>query len=125
MPFVATKNGVGDPNINRNGRPVGSRKDRTLTRRELKEREQMQLLRKFKPLVAEAISRASRILRADEAKHVDQLKAAVIILDNYKQLVNQVYDGNDDEMGEEVQPAQVYSLHVINSDDAEKQGDNE
>lgn len=91
------------------------------TNRELKERELVMLLRKIKPHVAEAIMQAANIMKNEEASHQNQLKAAVILLDNYRRLTLDVYDDEEaaDKEGTEIQQqnAAVFSLKVINSDE--------
>jgi Family of unknown function (DUF5681) len=105
---------------NPNGRP---RKDSVTdkpTNRELKERELVMLLRKIKPHVAEAIVQAANIMKNQEASHQNQLKAATILLDNYRRLTLDMYDGEDqaDEAGVEVQQnnAAIFSLKVVNEE---------
>lgn len=105
---------------NPNGRP---KKDNLLdkpTNRELKERELVMLLRKIKPHVAEAIMQAAAIMKNEEASHQNQLKAATILLDNYRRLTLDMYDGEEqaDEVGVEVQQnkAAIFSLKVVNEE---------
>jgi hypothetical protein len=105
---------------NPNGRP---RRDSIVdkpTNRELKERELVMLLRKVKPHVAEAIIQAANIMKNQEASHQNQLKAATILLDNYRRLTLDLYDGEEkaDEVGVEVQQnnAAIFSLKVVNED---------
>lgn len=90
------------------------------TNRELKERELVMLLRKIKPHVAEAIMQAAGIMKNTEASHQNQLKAATILLDNYRRLTLDMYDGEDvaDDTGLEVQQnnAPVFSLRVVNEE---------
>lgn len=111
MPFVAN-----DPNINRRGRKPRDLTKR-VTNRELKERELLMLLRRVKPHVAEAILQAARIMKNAEASHQNQLKAATLLLENYRRLTLDLYDGEDadpDGEGEAVQEsAPVFSLKVI------------
>lgn len=105
---------------NPNGRP---RRDSIVdkpTNRELKERELVMLLRKIKPHVAEAIMQAAAIMKNQEASHQNQLKAATILLDNYRRLTLDMYAGEEqaDEAGVEVQQnnAAIFSLKVVNED---------
>lgn len=101
--------------INRNGRPKRD-PNRIVTKREVKEQELLSLLRKFKPNVTQAVITAARIMNSPTAADTSKLKAAVIILDNYKELVGKVYDGIDEEdAAEEVdqEAATVFSLKVI------------
>lgn len=90
------------------------------TNRELKERELVMLLRKVKPHVAEAIIQAANIMKNNEASHQNQLKAATILLDNYRRLVLDVYDGEEvaEKEGTEIQQhnAPVFSLKVVNEE---------
>jgi hypothetical protein len=104
---------LGDPNRNNNGRP---KLDRTLTRRELKEKEQMSILRKLKPNISQAIVVAAKIMNNEKAAEASRLKACTIILENYKELVGEVYDGQDDEDGELIQdntPKTAFSLVML------------
>ena len=91
-----------------------------LTNRQLKERELLMLLRKIKPAVAEAIATATRIMKNPEAGANQQLRAATILLDNYRRLTLDLYDSAEpDAEGEEIQQinAPVFSLKVIGQDD--------
>lgn len=105
---------------NPNGRPRRDNIADKPTNRELKERELVMLLRKVKPHVAEAIVQAANIMKNQEASHQNQLKAATILLDNYRRLTLDLYDGEDkaDEAGVEVQQnnAPVFSLKMVNAD---------
>lgn len=102
-----------DVNINTLGRIQGKE---TMTNRQIREREFLSLLRKLKPLVAESINTAAKIMKNEEANDANKLKAAVILLDNYKAMVGQVYDVDHDE--DENEPPQAaapvkFSLHVL------------
>lgn len=102
-----------DPNINTKGRIKAEGK---MTNRELRERELLTLLRKLKPLVADSINTAAKIMKNDQANHANQLKAATILLANYKEMVLELYDeDHEDEAGEEIQQPNVpaFSLKVI------------
>jgi len=105
------------------GRTPNSERDKQPTNRELKERELLMLLRKIKPHVAEAIMQASKIMRNDEASHQNQLKAATILLDNYRRLTLDLYDGDEDKLeqeGTEVQQQNsgpVFSLKIVGQDE--------
>ena len=103
---------------NPNGRPKKINALDKPTNRDLKERELIMLLRKIKPHVAKAIASAANIMQNEEASHQNQLKAATILLDNYRRLTLDVYDGEDadDTEGTEIQQqnAPVFSLKVVN-----------
>lgn len=113
-----------DPRINRGGRPPKSSILEKPTNRELKERELVMLLRKIKPHVADAIMQAAKIMKNQEASHQNQLKAATILLDNYRRLTLDMYDGEEhaEDEGTEVQQnnAPVFSLRVINDEEEGK-----
>lgn len=117
MVFKSRKelNGETDSNINTLGR---IKPQKELTKRAIKERELMSLARKIKPLMAEAIGTASKIMKNNEATHASQLKAAVILLDAYRSLVNDLYESEDEnEQGTEVQDTRpVFSLTMIDPD---------
>ena len=107
------ENGVRDPNIK-----TGPREPRKTTKRAIKDRELLGVLRKIKPHVSDAILVAAKMLGDPKASENGKLRAAVILLDNYKSMMNTLYDGKDvDEEGTEVQPQQdkspVFSLRVV------------
>lgn len=114
MAFIKGQSG------NPNGRPKKESIFDKPTNRELKERELVMLLRKIKPHVAEAIMQAANIMKNEEASHQNQLKAATILLDNYRRLTLDMYDGEEqaDEAGTEVQQnnAAIFSLKVVNEE---------
>jgi hypothetical protein len=114
MTFKAGQSG------NPNGRPKNQSLLDKPTNRSLKERELITLLRKIKPQIADAIVTAAAIMKNDEASHQNQLKAATILLDNYRRLVLDVYDGEEvaDKEGTEIQQqnAPVFSLRVVNEE---------
>ena len=121
MPFVSKEknNGEIDPKINTKGR-IDLVNGRKPTNRQLRERELLSLLRKLKPLVADSINTAATIMKNDSASDQNKLKAAVILLDNYKNMVGDLYSETyDDEAGQEVQQqaAPLFSLKVVNSDE--------
>lgn len=116
MPFKSREalGGAVDPNINQNGRP-----QRKTTNRSVREKELLQLLRKIKPHVAESIKTAVDIMGDREASDQNKLKAAVIILDNYKQMVTQLYSekyDEDDAEAPQENNAAVLSLTVVNTE---------
>jgi len=105
---------------NYKGRPKNQSLLDKPTNRSLKERELITLLRKIKPQIADAIITAAQIMKNEEASHQNQLKAATILLDNYRRLVLDVYDGEEkaDDEGTEIQQhnAPVFSLKVVNEE---------
>lgn len=109
-----------DPRINTKGNPEFGKRNyfaEKKTNRQLRERELMSILRKLKPHVADAIMAAVNIMKNKEANHANQLKAATIILQQYKETMEAVYDkAYDEEDGEEVQQQQaaLFSLKVVN-----------
>lgn len=91
-------------------------KKEKLTKRELREKELLLILRKLKPQVGKAINTAVKIMGNETASHQNQLKAATIILQNYKEVMeaayNKEYDDQDgDEIGSDDSP--VFSLRVV------------
>ena len=121
--FKKSVNGEVDSRINRNGRPKKVDLLDKKTNRELKEKELLMLLRKIKPHVSEAIIQAARIMKNEEASHQNQLKAATVLLDNYRKLTLDLYDGeNSEDEGTAVQEdnTPIFSLKIV-SDDDEKQ----
>lgn len=111
-----------DPRINTKGNPDFGKKKympEKPTNRFLRERELMGLLRKLKPHVADSIMAAVKIMKNQEAADANKLKAATIILQQYKDTMLEVYDKDYDEAeAEEIQQdnSPVFSLKVINSD---------
>jgi hypothetical protein len=119
MPFVSKENNGGevDPKINTKGRIDQLAGTKKPTNRQLREREMLSLLRKLKPLVADSINTAAKIMKSEQAADVNKLKAATILLENYKEMVEELYDKDyDDEGAEEIQQANVpvFSLKVVN-----------
>ena len=113
MVFRATaeNGGVVDPAINKLGRIRGVKEK---SRRELKSIEMLSLVRKIKPHLSDSIMTAASIMRNKEAGPGNQLKAAVILLNAYKELIGDLYDGDDEEEGQEIQPNMPsFSLHVL------------
>lgn len=114
---------AGGQSPNPAGRPKNSERENKPTNRELKERELLMLLRKIKPHVAEAIMSAAKIMKNEEASHQNQLKAATILLDNYRRLTLDLYDGDEEKLeqeGTEVQQQNsgpVFSLKIVGQDE--------
>lgn len=114
-------NGEVDPRINIAGRKPRGLDELKPTNRDLRERELLMLLRKIKPHVAEAIMQAAKIMKNADAAHQNQLKAATILLDNYRRLTLDLYDGEEEVEATEIQAQNkpVFSLKVIGSEDKE------
>jgi hypothetical protein len=112
--------GMTDPNINIGGRRPKEGKE---TNRSLKERELLMLLRRIRPHVADAIMQAAKIMKNEEAAHQNQLKAATILLDNYRRLTLDLYESEDpDAEATEVQAQNqpTFSLKMISGDTPEE-----
>ena len=119
MVFKATKDngGVVDSAINKLGRIRGVKEK---SRRAIRETELLSLIRRVRPHLSESIMTAATIMRNKESGAGNQLKAAVILLNAYKELVNDLYDGDDEEEGQEIQPnTPTFSLRMINEDKPE------
>ena len=126
MPFIATKDngGVPDKNVNRKGRPL-KKDEKTLTRREAKDKEMLTLARKLKPGAQVALKEALKILNNDKASEAAKLKAAEIYLKYFHLTVNTLYAPSAaDEIPEsetkveDVQPDNrpVFSLKILNTE---------
>lgn len=104
-----------DSNINTQGR---LKPEKVITKRSIREKELLSLLRKIKPHLSDSIMTAASIMKNKEASHMNQLKACTVLLGAYKDLINDVYNGEDpEEEGTEVQPqGTVFSLRMINTD---------
>jgi len=120
MPFVPGKSG------NPNGRPT---KDRILEKaagdsksnRKLREKALLELARKVKPHTGKAIVTAMNIMENDKSSEAGRLKAAALLIQTYKSLINELYDYRyDEEIAEEMQEtdkAPVFSLKMVNKDE--------
>lgn len=122
MTFQSTEElGFPDPKRNYRGRPPKSEEDKTKvkTKRQVKDRELLSLLRRFKPHVSLAIQTAVKTMNSSVSPDASKLKAAVIILDNYKSLVKDVFDVDEQEEEPEdiedeiITPTPAFSLHVM------------
>ena len=62
-------------------------------------------------------------MKNEEASHQNQLKAATVLLDNYRKLTLDLYDGDAEGEGTEVQEGNqaVFSLKMLSSDEEVKQ----
>ena len=126
MVFKARKdnNGKVDPAINTRGRPL-KKDEKTLTRREAKDKEMLTLARKLKPGAQVALKEALKILNNEQASEAAKLKAAEIYLKYFHLTVNTLYAPSAaDEIPEsetkveDVQPDNrpVFSLKILNTE---------
>ena len=126
MVFKARKDNGGqiDSAINTRGRPL-KKDEKTLTRREAKDKEMLTLARKLKPGAQVALKEALKILNNDKASEAAKLKAAEIYLKYFHLTVDKLYQPSGaDELPEEemtiqdVQPDNrpVFSLKVLNTE---------
>jgi len=116
MVFKARKdnNGEVDENINRSGRIKGSAE---MSRRSLKERELILLLRKIKPHMSDSIMTAARIMKNDESNDANKLKASALLISVYKELLKDAYDGDEEAEGTEIQSnTPIFSLKIVGED---------
>lgn len=110
--------GVIDYKINVNGRPSYKK----MTNKQIREKELLLLLRKLKPHVASAIATAVKIMSNSEATDQNKLRAATLILQQYKDTMESAYDKEyDADEGEEInqESTPVFSLKVLNDDSSE------
>lgn len=91
------------------------------TNKQLKERELLLLMRKIKPLLTESVMQTAKILRDPDSAESSKLKAAALLIETYRKLTIDLYDGNPEEEAKEVQPinAPVFSLRVIDQEPVE------
>ena len=117
MVFKARKdnNGEIDSAINVQGRIRGIKEK---SRREIRNAELLSIIRKVKPHLSDSITTAATIMRNKESGAGNQLKAAVILLNAYKELVNDLYTGgNEEDEGVEIQTnTPTFSLRIINDE---------
>ena len=122
MPFVSTKNngGVPDPNVNRRGRPLKG-DEKTLTRREAKDKEHLTTARKFKPLKHSALKHLKAMLDDPKTSEAARVKIIDMILKHDMNLLESLYaPSRGDEMTEtekveDVQPDNrpLFSLKML------------
>ena len=126
MVFKARKDNGGqiDSAINTRGRPL-KKDEKTLTRREAKDKEMLTLARKLKPGAQIALKEALKILNNDKASEAAKLKAAEIYLKYFHLTVDKLYAASGaDEIPEsetkveDVQPDNrpVFSLKILNTE---------
>ena len=123
MPFIATKENGGkrDPNISKRGRPLKG-DEKTLTRREAKDKEFLTLARKLKPGAQVALKEALKILNNPNASEAGKLKAADIYLKYFQLTIDKLYAPSaadelpeEDTKVEDVQPQgqPILSLRIV------------
>ena len=107
--------------INVKGRPL-KKDQKSLTRREAKDKEMLTLARKLKPGAQIALKEALKILNNDKASEAAKLKAAEIYLKYFHLTVDKLYAASGaDELPEgetkveDLQPQHkpAFSLHMI------------
>ena len=130
MVFKARKDNGGqiDSAINTRGRPL-KKDEKTLTRREAKDKEMLTLARKLKPGAQVALKEALKILNNDKASEAAKLKAAEIYLKYFHLTVDKLYQPSgadelpEDQMKvEDVQPDNrpVFSLKIIQNQEEQE-----
>ena len=123
LPFIATKENGGkrDPNISKRGRPLKG-DEKTLTRREAKDKEFLTLARKLKPGAQVALKEALKILNDPNASEAGKLKAADIYLKYFQLTIDKLYAPSaadelpeEDTKVEDVQPQgqPILSLRIV------------
>ena len=131
MVFKARKDNGGqiDSAINTRGRPL-KKDEKTLTRREAKDKEMLTLARKLKPGAQVALKEALKILNNDKASEAAKLKAAEIYLKYFHLTVDKLYQPSgadelpeDQTKVEDVQPDNrpTFSLRMINTEPEQKE----
>lgn len=105
---------------NNNGRPKKD-EDEKVTRRSVKDKELLALMRKFRPHVSTAVMTAVGIMQDESSADQNRLKASALIIKTYNDLIIQTYEGEDEE-GEVVQEVQpqipvdtrpIFSLRML------------
>jgi hypothetical protein len=93
-----------------------------LTRRQLKDRELLLLLRKIKPHIADSILTAAKIMGDEKAQDANKLRAATLLLQQYKDLVDAVYSGKQEveEDDDDNSHGALFSLKVVNNESQEE-----
>jgi hypothetical protein len=115
--------GVIDYKINVKGRPTY----KGLTNKEIREKEFLLLLRKLKPHISSAIGTAVKIMQNENSSESNRLKAASLLLQNYKEIMKDAYNPDyDQQEAEEInqESVPVFSLKMINTEDVEDVEDN-
>ena len=109
----ADNGGEVDKNINMEGK---IKSNKSMSRRAIKERELLSLMRKIKPHLADAVNTSVKVMKNDESNDNNKLKSAALIMSFYKELLKECYTGDDEDSdGTEVQPnnGPVFSLTMV------------
>lgn len=111
--------GERDPNIYDVDRDGPRSRGKPRTRREQYQGELLTLLRKFKPHNSDAIKTAVKIMENAEATDSNKLRASALIIQTYRDLLKDLYNGVDmEETAEEIQDTRpTFSLRVIDNPD--------
>ena len=123
MVFKARKDngGVVDKKINLAGRPLKG-DEKTVTRREAKDKELLSLARKIKPHLALGMKESVRILHNEKSADANKIRVTAFLYKTYHEILDDVYaptreDEPQDEKPEvqEVQPdgRPVFSLRML------------
>lgn len=110
--------GVIDYRIHTKGRPSY----KGLTNKEIREKEFLLLLRKLKPHISSAIGTAVKIMQNENSSEGNRLKAAALLLANYKEIMKDAYDPvYDQQEAEEINQESVptFSLRMISQEEVE------
>lgn len=106
------------------GNPLGRiEKKQKESAKKIREREFISLLKRLRPHISSAISTAAKIMQNEEATEAARLKACTILLDNYKQLVSDVYEGDDSDAEDSPEDIQKHSAPVFSMKIIDKNGD--
>lgn len=108
----------GMPALNPHGRPPSDKSEKP-TNRVLRQKAFLEVVRKLRPVTGKAIVQAVKILDKQDAADQNKLKAAALLLGEYRTLLKELYDVRYDE--EEATPIQeenkpVFSLKMIHGD---------
>jgi hypothetical protein len=109
----ADNGGEVDKNINMEGK---IKSNKSMSRRAIKERELLSLMRKIKPHLADAVNTSVKVMKNDESNDNNKLKSAALIMSFYRELLKDAYAGSDEDGdGTEVQPnnGPVFSLTML------------
>ena len=109
----------GMPSANPNGRGKVLDKDKKSNKTRRSE-SLMELIRKLRPHMSRAVMTAVEIMNNRESSESGRLRASALIIQNYKELLGQVYDfryDNDEaEAIQETDNRPVFSLKVIGNE---------